>query len=834
MNNGTIRSLEFDRIVEAVRSFALTPLGATGLAALRPLAEPHSVQTALVATSECVRYLESNPPLALQAPSDLERALTALAVEAQALDPAHLLGIADFLTSLGTVRRGVAKAEGGPYPALRTILDGCLPFDQEVKQIRTAIDPREGVVDDASRDLKAIRDRLRRQRSRLRGTLDSYLRGTETAKYLQEQVVTERNGRYVLVVKSEHRNAIPGIVHGSSGSGASLFLEPLSTVEINNDIVALEHDEHREVHRILLSLANLLRQRALDLRTTLTAATEIDVVQARATFSQLVDGVEPDLSTDAGLTFIQARHPLLIPAVRQRLGAVGNTHRPQPIPNDIHLPASSPALVVTGPNTGGKTVALKTAGLLTLMVQAGLLIPVAAGSRTTVFRTVFADIGDEQSIASNLSTFSAHIANIVATERRLSLPALVLLDEIGAGTDPLEGGVLGAAVVDHFRQRGALVMVTTHNDALTSYASTTPGVRCAGFGFDPETFAPSYRLAYDTPGRSLALEIAARLGMAQSIIDAARRRRGEREAQLADHLAKIDDDRRRLETDRQKLADDHQLLSAERDQFAADQRSIDELKAMMRERLSTGIDEQVRTARLAIDSVVEELKTNAAALEQTVAARTKAGRIGLSTGDLGTLKSEARTAVDSIARRAASVDTGPEIDASPVPNSPATNRPDLQPLVPPTAGSRVTVGALGLEGHLLSVHGEQAEVDLRGKRLHISLHELRVAGGSADGDRNGSGGPGKVTVKAERHDGPLPDLNVIGYTVDEARARVDKYLDRALIQEQRHVRIIHGHGTGRLRRSIGELLDQHPHVERSKPAPPEQGGSGVTVVELKE
>ena len=834
MNDGTLRSLEFDRIVEAVRSFALTPLGATRLAALRPLAEPRSVQTALVATSECVRYLESNPPLALQAPSDVERALTALAVEAQALEPAHLLGIADFLTSLGTVRRGVAKAAGGPYPALRTILDGCLSFDREVKQIRTAIDPTDGVVDHASNDLKVIRDRLRRQRSRLRGTLDSYLRGTDTAKYLQEQVVTERNGRYVLVVRSEHRNAIPGIVHGSSGSGASLFLEPLSTVEINNDIVALEHDEHREVHRILLSLANLLRQRALDLRTTLTAATDIDVVQARATFSRLVDGVEPDLSTDAGLTFIQARHPLLIPAVCQRLGAVGNTNRPQPVPNDIHLPASSPALIVTGPNTGGKTVALKTAGLLALMVQAGILIPVAAGSRTAVFRTVFADIGDEQSIASNLSTFSAHIANIVAVERRLSLPALVLLDEIGAGTDPLEGGVLGAAIVDHFKQRGSLVMVTTHNDALTSYASTTAGVRCAGFGFDPETFAPSYLLTYDTPGRSLALEIAARLGMAQSIVDAARRQRGEREAQLADHLAKIDDDLRRLETDRQQLIDDQRLLSAERDQLAADQRSIDELRATMRERLSTGIDEQVRTARIAIDTLLEELRTKAAALEQTVAARTKAGQTGLSTGDLGTLKSEARAAVDNIARRAASVGAGPDAGASPAPHSPATNRLDGHAVVPPTIGSRVTVSALGLEGHLLSIHGQQAEVDLRGKRLRVSLHELRAVGGGGDGDQGDFSKPGKVTVRAETHDGPLPDLNVIGCTVDEARARVDKHLDRALLQEQRHVRIIHGHGTGRLRRSIGELLEQHPHVAKSEQAAPEQGGLGVTVVELKE
>ena len=827
MNDGTIRSLEFDRIVEAVQSFALTPLGATRVAALRPLTEPRAVRAALGATSECVRYLESNSPLALQAPPDLERALTALAVEAQALEPAQLLGIADFLTSLQHIRRSVGTATGGPFPALRIVLEGCLPFEREVKEIRAAIDPADGVVDDASPDLRIIRGRLRKQRTRLRGTLDSYLRGAETAKYLQDQVVAERNGRFVLVVKSEHRHAIPGIVHGSSGSGASLFLGPLSTVEINNDIVALEQDEHREIHRILLALANLLRRRALDLRTTLAAATELDVVQARATFSRLIDGVEPSLSTDGGVELLEACHPLLISAVRERLGAPSQTSTTEPVPNEIHLSSSSSALVVTGPNTGGKTVALKTAGLLSLMVQSGLLIPVAAGSRTVVFRTVFADIGDEQSITSNLSTFSAHIANIVAAEKRLTVPALVLLDEIGAGTNPLEGGVLGAAVVDHFRQRGALVMVTTHNDALTSYASTTPGVRCAGFGFNPDTFAPTYRLTYDTPGRSLALEISARHGMAPSIISAARQRRGEREAQLADHLAKIEDDLRQLEEDRQTLSDERRRFAAQRDQLGKDQHSLEEQKAAMQQQLATGISEQVRTARAAIEAVVSELKTKAVALEHTATARNDIDRTGLPTGDLGTLKSDAYSAIEHIAHRAVSADT-----ESVTGRSPAQNRSGAAAVEQPCPGSHVRVETLGLEGRLLSVRGDQAEVDCRGKRLHVSVSALRAVAG--DGGPVSSTTPSRVTVEAATGDGPLPDLNVIGQTVEEACARVDKYLDRVLLQEQRQVRIIHGHGTGRLRRSIAKILGEHPDVERVEPAPPEQGEHGVTIVNLKE
>ena len=316
-------------------------------------------------------------------------------------------------------------------------------------------------MDDASPELRSIRDRLRKQRTRLRGTLESYLRGKDTAKYLQQQIVTDRNGRYVLVVRAEHRGSIPGIVHGSSGSGASLFLEPLSTVEINNEIVALEQQEAEEVHRILLELSDALRRRPDDLSRTVEAATGFDVLQARASFSKLVDGVRPasrsrrPVRAARGQASAADSRPAAAP--RGRVGSPGRRDdRPagkghEPVPVDILLIPPVSVLVVTGPNTGGKTVALKTAGLLALVAQAGLLIPVADGTQIPVFRTVFADIGDEQSIAESLSTFSGHIANVVEMEKALALPALVLLDEAGAGTDPAEGGALAMAIIEHFR-----------------------------------------------------------------------------------------------------------------------------------------------------------------------------------------------------------------------------------------------------------------------------------------------------------------------------------------------------------------------------------------------
>ena len=335
MTEETLRLLEFDRIVEAVRSFAQTPLGEEKLDTLHPLTDPESVQDALAQTTEGVRYLKADNRFSLQATAEIDKALTALAVEGRALEPKQLLAIVELLTSVAAVRRAIAQASGGPFPSLQTVLDGCQSFEREISQIVKKLDPAYGVLDDASKQLKGIRDRLRRQRDRLRGVLNSYLKNKETSQHLQEQVITERNGRYVLVLKSEHKHSIPGIVHASSGSGASLFLEPLSTVDINNEIVAIEQTEQVEIQRILLELANNLRKRAVDLRATLTAAAEIDVIQARSAFSLLLDGVEPSLCSASQIKYLKARHPLLIPEVQARLQPIDRKPAGKPVPNDV-------------------------------------------------------------------------------------------------------------------------------------------------------------------------------------------------------------------------------------------------------------------------------------------------------------------------------------------------------------------------------------------------------------------------------------------------------------------------------------------------------------------
>jgi DNA mismatch repair protein MutS2 len=846
MYPGVLKALEFDRIVEAVGAFAQTPPGAVRLAHLHPQTEVRSVSAALAATSEMIRFL-ADTDVGLRATAEFDAILTGLAVEGRALDPLHLIALAGFLTSVETTCAAVRRARGA-FPVLRAIADSTAAFERESDDVHRKIDPSGEVVDDASPELKSIRERLRKQRTRLRGTLESYLRGRDTAKYLQQQVVTDRNGRYVLVVRAEHRSAIPGIVHGSSGSGASLFLEPLSTVEINNDIVALEQQEAQEVHRILLALTDAFRARAIDLQHTVDAATELDVLQARARLSILIDGVQPVIASDGRLELRAARHPLLIGGLRRLLGARGNgpegstlTIGPRmakgesgspdpeprapkgdtnPVPVDVLLIPPVRVLVITGPNTGGKTVALKTAGLLSLMAQAGLFIPAAEGSQVLVFRSVFADIGDEQSIAESLSTFSAHIANVVAMDHTLALPALVLLDEAGAGTDPVEGGALAMAVIEHFRMRGALVVATTHYDVLKSYASTTEGVTPAAFGFDSETFAPTYRLNYGAPGSSLAFEIATRLGLPASIIERARAHRGERESQLAEHLAKMEQEMQLLDHERRLAARERETLAEATAKLHVREQDLKGREETFRRRLDERIEERLRHARREIDSIVDALKARAEAL--AVDAQQRAARL-IPTGESGAARTEARAALDAIGERLR------RPDETEVPASARAVGAHVDRL--PAVGDRVLVGPFGVEGIVQALHDREAEVDLRGKRLRARLDELRIV---APAPTIVQPARVQVSVDLQPRETPVSELKIIGCSVDEALARTEKFLDEALVAELRSVRLIHGYGRGQLRRAIAGFLQTHPFVANFSAAPTEQGGGGVTVVELKD
>ncbi|MBM3777136.1 MAG: hypothetical protein FJW23_02705 [Acidimicrobiia bacterium] len=809
-----LRALEFDRIVAALAELARTPFGRARLEALTPLADAAEVRAAQAATTEGVRF-HAEHGFDLSAPDDLEAIVDGLGILGRPLEPAGLLGLAAHLDSAAKTRETILQAAAA-FPALAALAADVSPFGDEVARVRRAIEPGGDVTDQASPELGRLRSQLRTLRQRLRSSLDAFVRGRDTSRYLQDRVITERGGRAVLVVRAEHRGDVPGIVHGTSASGASLFLEPIATVEINNDIVAAQEREAEEIHRVLLALTDAFRARQAEMTRTLDRAAELDVIQARARFSGLTGGVEPAISNDGAIDLRAARHPLLVlKAAAARIGA-----RMTVVPVDVVLLPPARVLVITGPNTGGKTVALKTAGLLALMAQSGLHIPAAAGSRLPVFRSLFADIGDEQSIAASLSTFSGHIANVVAMDRELALPALVLLDELGAGTDPVEGGALGMAILDHFRARGAHLVATTHDDALKSYASTTPEVVCAAFGFDPSTFAPTYGLRYGTAGRSLAIEIAARLGMPAQVIASARERISGRERQLSEHLAKIEEDMRAIARDRQVLERSKAALASAEARLKAREDAHQERETTLRQRMRGRLDDHLRGARREIDAVVAEMKAISARL---VAGAGRAHGAPLAPSIPGQLRSDARAALDQAAAAALASLGG---------SSARQAEPAAGPLEP---GARVTMTGLGLEGTVVQVLDDRVDIDVRGKRLRAPAAEVRVVASAPQWNaRRETPAAVKLHVDLQPRDAAVAELNVVGCTVDEALDRVERFLDSALVTDQRTVRIVHGHGTGQLRRAITAHLREHPLVARAGLAQQEHGGAGVTVVEIRE
>jgi DNA mismatch repair protein MutS2 len=548
------------------------------------------------------------------------------------------------------------------------------------------------------------------------------------------------------------------------------------------------------------------------LDSAIAVATELDVLQAKARFGAIVNGVAPEIAIDGRLELREARHPLLIRDVRRRISEEPSEHG-DVVPTDIVLEPPTRVLLITGPNTGGKTVAIKTAGILALMAQAGLHVP-ARIAKLPVFSAVFADIGDEQSISASLSTFSGHIANIVAMDRAFKLPALVILDEVGTGTDPNEGGALATAIVNHFKQRGAHVIATTHYDALKTWGTTTDGVTTAAFAFDPKTFAPTYRLVYGAPGRSLAIEIAQRLGLGLPVVSAARGFLSDDQKRVAAHLARIDAQARALDSERTKLQRDRRAVDEATATLAEREREIKEREDRLAKRLNEKLEDRVRQARRDIDLIIEQLKDKSEALLGQAATRVRAG--GVSTGETGAARAEARDAIERVVERLKDP-------------APAAAGPPLAPAV----GARVAIGGLGVEGTIVAIQGSQADIDVRGKKLRAPLKGLQVLSGG--GQPKATDAPKvRVNVDLQPREGLLSELNVIGATVDQAIDRVARFLDDTLVTDQQQVRIVHGHGTGQLRKGIAAYLKDHPLVAKFYPAPREQGGEGATIVELKE
>ena len=830
MNANSLKALEFDRIRALLLQQAGSVEGRVRLEALRPLVEPTAVREALARTSEGVALLKAVGRQPYHDLPDPAEALAGARVRGAHLDPRALADLASFIEGGVEISRRVARVDG--TPRLARLASEVQDTGDVAVAIRRALLPSGEVADDASPRLAELRRTLLRLKSQLTSVMEGYLRSRDAERLLQDRIITTRNDRYVLLLKAENKGQLPGIIHGTSGSGASFFVEPLPAVELNNDIVQLQDEERNEVVRILQELTARAGHRADDLASMSSVLGELDAVQAMALLAVDMDAHPPEIAEDAkpDLELLDSRHPLLMPKLAERFGI---TRSSEPVPVSLRVGGDEPVLVISGPNTGGKTVALKTVGLFALMAQCGLHVPAAPGSRLPVFRRIYADIGDEQSIAENLSTFSSHLSAIVEMTRDLSRPALVLLDEAGAGTDPTEGGALGVAIVEHFRRKGAMVLATTHHGLMKAYAQSTPGVATASFGYHPETYEPTYRLTLGAPGRSLALEMAERLGLPAEVVHDARARRDEKQQQAEALLARLEKETAELEREKARIEGMKteaagaraRALIAEREIAAKKRREVEVFAKELRRRA----EEAERKAAEAIRAAVEKVEAAHKAAATAPRIRTEAVRA-------------IRDARDEVLR-------DPELELPEEQEAPA------QALA---VGMRVRVKAMGLAGELLALQGDEAEVAISGKRLRLPQEQLVAlahrqpegvwGGGTPPVQRkpgeavgvSGANPRGRASSRAGTALVSLPtksvpaEVNLIGLTVDEARERVDKLLDDAALSDRREIRLIHGFGAGKLRKAVAQMLEGHPLVSSWRLGGPSEGGGGATVVELKE
>ena len=889
MDPRSLDRLEYAKILDQLAAQASFSLGAERCRALEPLTDPDAVRERQAETEEAARLLEREGDIPLAGLADIRRSLQR-AAKGGILSPEELLAVAGTVRGARRLKAFLLHREAS-YPRLAARAARLIPQPALEEAIAAAIGDDARVRDEASPRLAGLRRRLADLEEAIRRRLEEMIRSPQWAAALQEPLVTQRRGRFVLPVKAEARAQVPGVVHDQSASGATLFVEPMAVVELGNRLRETEAEEQEEVERILGELTRQVAAAGDELAATLEELAALDVVVARGRLALAMRAERPATLDRPRIDLKRARHPLL------GAGAV---------PIDVWLGdgAGFDTLVITGPNTGGKTVTLKTVGLLALMHQAGLHIPAAPGSALGVFPQIFCDVGDEQSIEQSLSTFSSHMSAIVGFARAAQPGALVLLDEIGAGTDPDEGAALAVALIEHFRARGCLVVATTHYSALKAYAYQQPGVENASVEFDEETLRPTYRLWIGLPGKSMALAIARRLGLPESIVQRARQVMGAGAHRVEELIAAMEADRResaqlRAEAEarrreaealyRQRL----QELEAQRQEHRARLEALErEMAVALREarqqteglvarlrasvgRLEAALDDLARLRQLlahaggrrgrgpAAGAGVEEAGGGAAggweAIEAQAAEALAAAQAVLAETREGLGALEERTLA---ARRRAE-----EARRQARAGAEAVLAAALRP------GARVEVLSLRQEAEVLEVPGDPGEpvtVQAGILRMRVPRSDLRlldepappaVPGGAGSGDREAA--PGAVPAgsskprRGGKAAGPAgdgartgalerarlmqakarefePEIHLRQLTVDEALARLDKYLDDAILAGAPQVRIIHGKGTGTLRRAVHEYLRKHPAVASYRLGAPNEGGAGATVAVLKD
>jgi len=790
MDAKTLRTLEYDRILERLAVYSAFAVSAEKARALQPSTDLETARRWLMQVDEARLLLEAQPSTSIGGARDVRQAAEA-AQRGVVLTPSDLLDVKYTLISARNLAR-LFEQSAGQFPQLAAIAAELPTGLGLVDAISKAISERGELLDSASPKLATIRRDLGVAHERLNSRMQRLLKDPKIVPFLQEALITQRDGRYVLPLRAEAKGRIKAVVHDQSSSGATLFVEPLQVVELNNAWRQLQLDERDEERRILAELSGRVGEQAPTLLAAVETLAALDLAFARAKYAEDLGAVAPTLhpikphkdSPHPGvvLRLWQARHPLLEPETV--------------VPIDVELHPQNYALVITGPNTGGKTVTLKTVGLLALMAQSGLHIPVQSGSELSLFEAVYADIGDEQSIEQSLSTFSGHITNIIGIMAHADQRSLVILDELGAGTDPQEGAALARAILDYLLERGITTLVATHYPELKAYAHATPGVVNASVEFDLETLRPTYHLTIGLPGRSNALSIAQRLGLDESIVEAARETINPADLRADDLLDEIHRQR--------------DLIRQARQQTETARREAEELRAELAERLEGIEDERLEI----LEDARQQTQTEIEALKKELQdARRKLARA-----------QQPLEVIEQVAQQVEALEATVE--------QPTVRRevPESAPSRPVRLGDRVRLRSLGKEGVVTALGEEELEVQVGVLRVRARLVDIELLGAAQVADL-----PAEVdvTVAGYKPQSPGVEVSLRGQRVDEALENLERHLDAAYVVGLPYVRIIHGKGTGKLRQMVRRELKRNPHVDRYETAAPNEGGEGVTVAFLK-
>lgn len=791
MNEKALKTLEYDKIIEMLEGCATSTLGKDFCRNLRPLSDLTQIEVMQQETADALARIYKKGSLSFGGVKDIRGSLKRLEI-GSTLGTGELLALCALLENTNRAKaygRGENEEEG--TDSLEGMFEVLEPLTLLSGEIRRCILSEEEISDDASPGLRQVRRNMKNINDKIHSQLTSYISGGART-YLQDSVITMRNGRYCIPVKAEYKGQVPGMIHDQSSTGSTVFVEPMAVVKLNNDMRELEAKEQAEIEIILSNLSQQAAENLELIQDNLKILSQLDFIFARALLAKAQNATEPRFNREGIIDIKKGRHPLI------------DKHKVVPI--DVRLGDGFDLLVVTGPNTGGKTVSLKTVGLLTLMGQSGLHIPAFDNSRLAVFRQVYADIGDEQSIEQSLSTFSSHMTNVVNFIEKADRDSLVLFDELGAGTDPTEGAALAIAILSHLHSQGIRTMATTHYSELKVYALSTQGVENASCEFDVETLRPTYRLLIGIPGKSNAFAISSKLGLPDYIIEKAKEQISQEDESFEDVLTSLEQSRKTIEAEQEEITRYKEEIQGLKARLEEKQDKLDQRK----ERILQEANEEAHR-------ILREAKDYA---DQTMKLFNKSNQESLTVKELEEKRAQLRKKMD---------DTGKKMALkTPKQKKSTLTAKDV------SLGDAVKVLSLNVKGTISSKPDAKGMVFVQMGilRSKVALSDLQlidepvITGPSLQ--RTGAG-----KIRMNKSASISPEINLLGKTVDEAVAELDKYLDDAYLSHLASVRVVHGKGTGALRKGVHNYLRRQKHVKDFHLAEFGEGDAGVTIVEFK-